>query len=157
MTSSEYQHGKPLANPPSAKYRRAAVTLQLGVPETWMDDGSEARIVQAIERLFNSMESGVGPGGSILQSMFVLSWKPGDVARLPSGQPIEPLLEKWRREYPLRPAQRAEMRTEPMYEPLRNPLATSEREDQPDWDKPVDMHEPPGYPSRSLEWGESQG
>jgi hypothetical protein len=97
MTSS------PLADPPSPKYRRAAITLQLGVPETWAVDGSEAQIVRAIEDLFNSNESGVGPGGSILHTMFVLSWKPGDIARLPSGEPIEPLLKKWRLEYRLVP------------------------------------------------------
>lgn len=109
-----------------AKYRRAAITLQLGVPEIWMEDGSEARIVAAIEQLFNSNASGVGPGGSVLHAMFVLSWKPGDVAKLPTGAEIEPMLEKWRAEYPLRTKDEVQ----------------------------TDFHEPPGYPSRSLEWPE---
>jgi hypothetical protein len=100
--ASEYQPGEPLADPPSPKYRRAAITLQLGVSENWVLDGSEETLIAAIESLFRAASTGVGPGGAILHGMFVLSWKPGEVARM-GGQDVETALQKWRAEYPLRP------------------------------------------------------
>jgi len=182
--SSEYTHGEPLTDPPSAKYRRATITLQLGVPETWMEDGSEARIIAAIETLFGTTTTGTGPGGAIMHGLFALSWKPGEVAKLPNGASMESVLERWRLEYPLRSRP---LRSEPRDDSLRAPDGApwyahndgpcgpdcSERKtwaprpgqmkltlypEAPSYAAHADMHEPPPYPAESLDWqGEPTG
>jgi hypothetical protein len=167
--SSEAVPGEPLADPPSPKYQRAVVTLELGVPETWTDDGGKDRLIAEIERIMHVTGSGSGPGNATMHGLFVISYRPGS----PDAKAIEEKLDLMRIAYPLRPRQRFdEQRSNfvrldqtPVYEPVINPLATTPEEDVPLTQDPLPpgtkrlmlyhnphFQEPPGYPSRWLDW-----
>lgn len=77
------------------KYRRALVTLDLGVSATWMDDGGEADLIRAIEAMLIRPGSGVGPGGAALHALNVECWVPGDEPEMDAKR------ERFRLEYPL--------------------------------------------------------
>jgi hypothetical protein len=69
------------------KYRRAAIVIELGVSETWMDDGSESILVKLIEDLFATRNE-------IMHGMFLRTWIPG-------REGMDEEIAKLRKEYPL--------------------------------------------------------
>lgn len=84
---------------PGPKYTRTIVIVQLGTSVTWTRDESKERTIAAIESLFNAgdPENGTGPGGAVLEGLFV---------RTELGDGLMPLIENWRKDYPLIPPKR---------------------------------------------------
>jgi hypothetical protein len=80
------------------KYKRAIMILEMAVPEVWIPSGGRADLEGQVESLMGvRVGLGVGPGGAVLQALYVRVWEPGTQAG------AEEVLDRYRRTYPLRP------------------------------------------------------
>ena len=128
---------------PAPKYARATVVLQLGISMTWMRDGGEADLIRKIEEVMGVYNgTGVGPGGAVMHGLLVTADAPGQVKR-----------------YPLVP-DHTEVSGADVCEDVCHPGegccgGRSTPEVSPTTGGSGDMHEPPPYPARSLEFIDS--
>lgn len=77
------------------KFSSAACILQLTVSPEWAHNGGRDDLIAAIEKLFDTNgKSQVGPGGAVLQGLFI------SVQR---GRELDTYFDNMRKEFPLRP------------------------------------------------------
>lgn len=88
------------------KYSRSLIVLDVGFPEAVLSEDTRSRLLRGIEEVFQAhidpAYGGTGPGGAVLNSMFITHF-----SGTPGMAQAKVQVEKFRREYPLVPPKAA--------------------------------------------------